>query len=82
MTFEEYWARTWKPTGQPAAFDAALREIALLAWNAGIESAAATLDKDDQAILSMAGEMSAVELQTTKAVLSGCRKGVRGLIQS
>ena len=40
MTFEEYWTGYWKPTGQPAVFDAAMKEIAEKAWNAAIESAA------------------------------------------
>jgi len=39
MTFNEYWAKKFKPTSQPAAFDMALRELAESAWYAAIAEA-------------------------------------------
>lgn len=37
MQFDEYWAKTWQKTGQPAVFDAAMRELAEKAWNTASE---------------------------------------------
>ena len=34
MTLEEWWQTYWMPTGQPAVFDAAMKEIAENAWAA------------------------------------------------
>lgn len=34
QTFEEYWAKTWIPSGLPAVFDLAMKELAKAAWNA------------------------------------------------
>lgn len=45
MTFDEYWVREWKPTGQPAVFDAAMRELAEKAWRAAMAAGAATCDE-------------------------------------
>lgn len=81
MTFEEHWAKTWKPSGQPAGLDAAFREVAIKAWNACVDSVAGSLEKSDSAIRLMAGEMTAGELRTTKAVMNGCKAGVLGLRQ-
>jgi hypothetical protein len=75
ITFEEHWSRNWKPTGQPAAFDAAMREVALAAWNAAIQSSVASLTMTRSEVLLSAGEMTAGEMRTVQAVLNG-RKSI------
>lgn len=81
MTFDEYWAQSWKKTNQPAVFDAAMCEIAMNAWNNAVKSAAAELVKSEADIRLMAGELNAGEMRTTKAVLAGCRAEVLALAQ-
>lgn len=81
-SFDKYWAASWQPSSQPAAFDAAFREVAMKAWNAAIESSAVALAKSDADIRLMAGELTAGELRTAKAVLNGCVAEVRNLTQS
>ena len=34
MEFDEWWKTYWGPTGQPAVFDAAMKEIAENSWAA------------------------------------------------
>jgi hypothetical protein len=82
ISFEEYWSKNWAPTSQPAAFELAMREIAFKAWNAAIQSASGELVKSDSDIRLMAGEMSAGEMRTTKAVLAGCSAAVLRLTYS
>lgn len=79
-SFDQFWARTWVPTGQPQVFELAMREIALKAWNGAATSASKALDMTDSDIRLMAGEMTTGELRTVKAVLSGSASEVRGLI--
>ena len=40
QTFEMYWKSFYKSSTMPAVFDAAMRDLALSAWNAALESAA------------------------------------------
>jgi len=37
--FDNFWDGYWKPTQFPAVFDAAMREIAVNAWNAALKAA-------------------------------------------
>lgn len=79
-SFDEYWSQNWSASGQPAVFDAAMREVALKAWNAAVKSASTQLVMGDSDIRLMAGEMNAGEMRTTKAVLAGCNAAVLRLI--
>lgn len=79
-SFDQYWSQNWKSSSQPEVFDAAMREVALKAWNAAIASASTQLQLGDSDIRLMAGEMNAAEMRTTKAVLGGCNANVRTLI--
>ena len=79
-SFDQYWSQNWKSSGQPQVFDAAMREVALKAWNAAIAAASTQLALGDSDIRLIAGEMNAGEMRTTKAVLAGCNSNVRTLI--
>lgn len=45
MTFDEFWAKEWKPTAQPAVFDAAMRELAEKAWRAAMAAGAVACEE-------------------------------------
>lgn len=41
MTFNEWWEKNWIPSGMPAAFDAAMRELSAKAWDGAIRECSA-----------------------------------------
>lgn len=76
-SFDQYWAANWTKSGQPEVMDGAFREVAMKAWNAATHTAAQSLQMQSSDIRLMAGELSAGEMRTTKAVMSGCEARIR-----
>lgn len=80
-TFDIFLAEHGHISGQPMVLDAAMREIALSAWNAAVASAADLLTMKTADILLCAGELTSNELRTTKAVLNGRAAAIKQLEQ-
>lgn len=70
LSFDARWSATWVPTGQPAVFDVAMRELAAKAWAGAANACAKQLEMTTPELLLLAGELSANEILTVKAVLS------------
>lgn len=75
--FEVFWAVFSSEIDEPV--NESVRLAAIAAWNKSLDVANGFLSPSDSQIRLMAGEMTAGELRTAKAVLGGCVSRVRQL---